>query len=53
MNIEEIRGLGAEFYLNGSYFRKYNGRTYILKNLQWVEYCFIFTHKELIECQYL
>lgn len=44
---------GAEFYLNGEYFKNNNGETYILKKLIWVPYQFVFSHQDMISIEYL
>ena len=44
---------GAEFYLDGNYFKKMYGETYILKDSEWLRYSFVFTHCDLINIEYL
>lgn len=53
MTPQQIKGVGAQFTLNGEYFKNIYGETHIYKRGAWVRYKFIFTHEDMIQCQYL
>ncbi len=44
---------GADFYLNGRYFKKIHGETYILEGSKWEIYKWVFTHEDMISAEYL